>query len=140
MPRKIEEIAKIQIITSGELTKGWVHTHGLEDVGLPELELRHAPLTLAGLGFKLLNFIGQEMLDAQDAGKEPYEPGHIKRIGSLPIDLVSFRYLDPIPGQEDHYTAPRLALVEPEFLVGTCSCCLPKKGANLRVVKSPSNG
>lgn len=105
----------IHAITEGDKTLGWFHTHGLEKLGLPELEIRDVQLFLARMACGWLNCTADYLLNDIDGS---LEPGHTLSIPELGV--VEFAQLAPIPGQEEHYECVRLALVDPHHMHGHC--------------------
>ena len=92
-------------------TKGWVHTHGMDQFGLPELEMRAVPGFLAESAAKLLGFICDYMIDS---GKK-VSVGETMELS----DHTAFRFVkaDPIPEAEEHYETERWQVVEVEALM-----------------------
>lgn len=123
-PRADEEIVdvsdptvlRIDLVTGGEQTDGWVHTHGLEAFGLPELEIRGvAPRFLMPGAAMLLSSIADYMLN----GGRPIAAGDAMVLDDL--TCVQLSEADSIPGLEDHYQAPRWAVVQlPELCCPLC--------------------
>lgn len=106
----LEEVLKrvqIHLITDGEGTFRWIHTHGMEHWGLPNLEIRGVPMFLGPEATGLLNHIACYMVESQKEGKFVV-PG--ERMQTGPMQIFEFVTLPPIEGQEDHFEYPRLAL------------------------------
>jgi hypothetical protein len=108
-------MSKIQVhcVTSGEETKGWVHTHGMSNYGLPELEIRNVPVFLGVPASTVLRAVCKYMLDS---GKQ------INLGENMALNekvAFSFRKAVPIPGEEDHYKAERWELID---LACICQC------------------
>lgn len=53
--------AQIHWVTNGEHTKGWVHTHGMDEHGPPELEIWDIPNFLAEDAARLLKHVCKYM-------------------------------------------------------------------------------
>ncbi len=83
-------------VISGQDTKGWVHTHGMDEYGLPELEIRDVPGFLAEDAARLLNHVCDYMLDS----------GNVIKLGeTMAVSSRSrFRFIksEAIPGEEEH--------------------------------------
>lgn len=96
------------------LGTGWIHTHGMDRHGLPELEIRDVPDFLAPAAANLLGQVCDYMLE----GGRAIKAGESVALGGgTPFRLVR---AEPTPGTEDHYEAERLRLEDAE---ATCSCC-----------------
>jgi hypothetical protein len=93
---------------------GWLHTHGMDAAGLPELEMRHVPAFLAEAAAGLLREVCDYMLET---GRR-IESGHTMSTSSR----TRFKFVTPEPmqGDEDHYESERLQIVDHEPL---CDCC-----------------
>lgn len=107
---------QVHCVTSGEPTKGWVHTHGMAEYGLPELEIRGVPVFLADPAAAVLREVCAYMLDS----------GKTIRLGeNMGLDentVFSFRKPISIPGEEDHYAVERWELIDiPDICV--CDEC-----------------
>ena len=106
-------VLRIDLVTSGVHTDGWVHTHGLEALGLPELELRGVtPRFLMPAAAMLLSNIADYMANG----------GRRVAVGdAMVLDELTFVRVaraEPIPGEADHYRHERWTVLEvPE------SCC-----------------
>ncbi len=92
----------------------WLHTHGMAERGLPELEIRGVPSYLADFAGRALRQVCEYM----------QEPGVKVRLGETmqigPNSVVRFEKLPPITGSEDHYEVERWAFAP----VGmTCAEC-----------------
>lgn len=121
----IQNLIQIHMVTDGEGTKGWVHTHGMATMGLPELEIRNVnPLYLMSTAGGLLNHIAQYMLDAKRGvdGAEAVKLNDTFGFGHSPDQKGRFVKLDPIPGDEEHFTHERWALVPAEESIVCTSC------------------
>lgn len=82
---------------------GWMHTHGMAELGLPELEIRSVPLFLSPDAANLLNHIAQYMYDGKNGLNDARPVKLGQRLGVGPMQIVQFVKLMPIPGEEDHY-------------------------------------
>lgn len=111
----------IHFVTEG-MQSGWVHTHGMADLGLPELEIRDVPLFLASPAASLINHIAQYMYDGKHGiGRaKPVKLG--QRFGTGPMQIVKFVMLHPIAGGGDHYDDERWALSD-EPMRDMCGMC-----------------
>jgi len=100
------ERIQIHWITSGENTKGWMHTHGMDQHGLPELEVRGVPGFLAESAASLLRNACDYMLTS---GREV----HLGEVMAT-SERTRFRFVksQPIPGEEEHYAVERWQIVE----------------------------
>ena len=112
----------IQFVINGQDTKGWVHTHGMDQYGLPELEMRDVPGFLGEDAGRFLNSVCDYMLDS----------GSVIKLGeTMAISpRTRFRFIkpDPIPGEEEHYEVERWQIVDVE---GCCEeCCLKPSELN----------
>jgi hypothetical protein len=96
------------------IESGWLHTHGMEALGLPELEARHIPGFLCEANTTLLSFICDYMIES-DARVRAGETMKIS-------DRTHFRFVasEPMPGNEDHYVVERLQIVDFKMM---CECC-----------------
>ena len=99
---------KIHYITED----GWLHTHGMDSLGLPELEVRHVPAFLAEDAAGLLRHVCDYMAESGVRIK----PG--ETMATSPRNR--FKFLESKPGDEDHSQAERLLIAEVE---PTCECC-----------------
>jgi hypothetical protein len=106
-------VLRIDLVDSGADTDGWVHTHGLQALGLPELEIRGvAPRFLMPAAAMLLSNIADYMVNG----------GRRVAVGdAMVLDELTFVRVaraEPIPGEADHYQHERWTVLEvPE------SCC-----------------
>jgi len=96
----------------------WVHTHGLCDFELAELEIRDIPRFLSKEAGSVLNEIAGYMLNSE-------RPVRVDDLINLdPIGVVLVRRAVPRPGLvEDHYDHERWTVVDaPESMVH-CELC-----------------
>ncbi len=91
---------------------GWVHTHGLADLGLPELEIRGVPDFLAEDAARLLKLVARYMKTNRVKLGET--------MATSPRTAFRFVKAAPIPGNEDHYEDERWQIVDVET---ACECC-----------------
>lgn len=111
----VERVLSIHMVFDGEQTKGWVHTHGMNKFGHPELEVRGvSPVFLMPMVGNLLNNIADYMLNTDNKVIE----GHKMTVGPF---TFRFMKLEPIPGDEEHYVHPHLALTDLEVM--KCAHC-----------------
>ena len=99
-------------VISGTETKGWVHTHGMDQFGLPELEIRNVPAFLAGNAAAILRTVCDYMIDS---GKKV---ALAETMAISDQSVVEFQKAEPMVGQENHYDTERWQIVEAE-----CRCC-----------------
>lgn len=102
-------------ILDGEGTKDWIHTHGMNVLNLPELEIRGVPAFLTEAAARLLRSVCDYMIESGVAVK----PGENMAVSDRTI--FSFIKPAPIPGQEGHYEVERLQIVELDR--HTCDGC-----------------
>lgn len=100
------EPIQFHFVTSGEGTKGWIHSHGMDQHGLPELEVRDVPGFLAESAASILRHVCNYMI----------ESGNEVRLGEViaTSDRTHFRFVkpQPIPGEESHYEYERWQIFE----------------------------
>ena len=113
--KKRADTVQVHWVMDGKHTKGWVHHHGMDKYGLPELEIRDIPNFVGGYALVLLRQVCEYMLDS----------GKVIRLGeTMSISPpMGFRFVQsvPIPGEEDHYATERWQIVDVE-------CCCDKCG------------
>lgn len=97
----IREHIVIHMVTDGQTTKGWLHTHGMKEFGLPELEMKGIPRFLFQQAGILLNHVAQYMYDVIGSDN-PVRLGQNMQAG--PMCFVKFVKATPIPGDEEHYS------------------------------------
>jgi hypothetical protein len=92
---------------------GWLHSHGMADHGMPELEMRGIPAFLADQAADLLRQACRRMIESGRPGR----PGDTLVLSPrVRLRLVEAR---PEPG-DDHAPVRRLEVVD----AGTaCGCC-----------------
>lgn len=90
----------------------WLHTHGMDRLGLPELEIRGVPSYFVDPAGEVLQQISKYM----------QEPGRAIRIGETiqigPHSVAKFEISEPIKGSENHYEVERWSLAA----VGSSGC------------------
>ncbi len=114
--RRIQDLITVDMVVDGDETTGWVHTHGMHELGLPELEIRNVspPFLMVEAG-RLLNHVAQYMLDSA----KPVRLGDTLQFGKHPAESLRFVKLPEIPGEELHHQSERWTLVADP---GSCSC------------------
>jgi len=96
---------------------GWVHTHGLAELGFTELEIRGIhPLFLMIPAAQMLNGVADQIVN----GGKPFEVDHIIDLGGY---LCQIKELDPLDDSHEGYWT-----LEP-LVPPPCTCC-SKKDAN----------
>lgn len=105
---------KMEWVTDGKDTKGWIHTHGMAALGCAELEIRDCPAFLGEAAIHILRAVCDYMLEsgvAVQAGETMEISNHTK-----------FRFAKPSPiaGAENHYLVARLRIVEIESRCDEC--------------------
>ena len=105
--QEILEKIQIHLVTDGEAQLGWIHTHGMEEWDLPNLEIRGIPLFLGPAATSLLNHVASYMvgLQAEDRRVQLGE-----RMQTGPMEIFQFVELPPIKGDEAHFEHTRWAL------------------------------
>jgi hypothetical protein len=123
----VRQAVTIHMVSAGS-QQGWVHTHGMDQLGLPELEVRHVPQFLMRPTAELLWAVAEYMLQ----GERPVRVGEHMQVSGYGI--LTFRAAHPIPGHEDHYLVERWILTDEES--ETCPECA---GARTRASPPRSN-
>lgn len=98
--------------------KGWVHTHGLDRFGRPELEIRNVPTLFSAAACALLNEVADYMVNGTD---KPVLAGQNMQLGQH--TLLKFHKAEPDDKagyDTNHYTVPRLQILG---IDQKCSCC-----------------
>ena len=116
----IEDPIEIHIVSTGVAEMGWIHTHGMDKYGCPDLEIRGVPLFLMEPAAGLLNHIADYIIEQQRAGKNPVKLGHTMAVSRR--TALKFVKLDPIAGSENHFREERWALSD-EPMRGACIDC-----------------
>jgi hypothetical protein len=96
---------------------GWVHSHGMESLGFAEVEVRDVPAFLAEATADLLREVCDYMIES---GKR-IKPGETMAMSQR--TRCRFIAAEPMPGDEEHYRAERLTVVEVKSI---CDCCGPQ--------------
>lgn len=112
---------QLHAVTNGADQSGWIHTHGMDKLGCPDLEIRGVPLFLVEPAAMLLNKVVQYMVDLVRNGGEQVQLGHTMSAG--PLSIFRFVKLEPIPGDEEHFEHERWALSD-EPMRGMCDDCV----------------
>jgi hypothetical protein len=109
-PRFKEILVKIQVhlVTSGDEQLGWIHTHGMEEWDLPNLEIRGVPLFLGSAATSLLNHVATYMVEIKEEEDRKVQLG--ERMQTGPMAIFQFVELPPIKGDEAHFEHPRWSL------------------------------
>ncbi len=96
------------------IDSGWLHTHGMDAEGLPELEMRHVPAFLADAAAGLLRQVCGYMLESGTSIRAD------ETMSTSPRTRFKFVKPEPMPGEEGHYESERLQIVDHEPV---CDCC-----------------
>jgi hypothetical protein len=117
---KSEEIINNNVVV--HLVEGWVHTHGMNELGLPELEMKNIPLFLMRDAGKLINHIASYMHKNKD-GSNPVKLG--QRFATNALCVVEFKKATPIEGQDYHYESEVWEVVSADeyYKRAACNCC-----------------
>jgi len=112
---------KFHWLVDGRETKGWIHTHGMEDLGLPELEIRDCPAFLGEAAMRILRAVCDYMVGSGVA----VQAGETMEIS----DITQFRFAKPTPltQEQDHYNVARLQIVEMEPRCDECNLLSAEK-------------
>lgn len=104
---------KFDAVLGGPGEGAWVHTHGMDEYGLPELEIRGIPNFLIEPAANILHAVTDYMLDS----------GKVIALGeSFAVsDQIVFTFTKavPLPGEEDHYDVERWLIAD---LPPNCLC------------------
>jgi hypothetical protein len=112
------------VIDAVQAETAWVHTHGLRELGLPELEIRDVPRFMSAFAGELLNEIADYLLD----------PERPVRVGDL-IELEPMGLIQLVPAEpqeyiiEGHYDHERWAIVDAPLEMCRCPVCQAKAKA-----------
>lgn len=93
---------------------GWVHTHGMDRLNLPELEIRNVPPMFAESAAHILNTVCDYFKESQAVVKVGVT------MAVSPRTAFKFAKSEPIEGSEGHYESERWELVG---LEPNCECC-----------------
>ncbi len=124
MPRKKLDVMKemqIHSLTDGP-AKGWIHTHGLARHGKPELEIRMVPSMFFASAGRMLNEIGQYMLDS---GRS-IRPGDTMELGRTLLLMLEGKADEEGGYDGSHYRVPVLTVTA---LDHACEYCETKARA-----------
>lgn len=101
----------------------WIHTHGLRDRALPELELRAVPTWMMRPGTRLLNAIADYLIRPEKAvfaGDVFDVPG---------FGMVQLTEAEPREPIADHYDHERWTVVNAPEESHPCECCRAARDA-----------
>lgn len=115
-------------VTDGP-AKGWIHTHGLDAHGKPELEIRSVPLFLGGVATGLLNDLADYLLN--DAAS-PVVAGQLVSWGRRSIQVLEARPDEDAGYDPAHYLTTRLVLVDPPSDRCACDECVRESARRSR--------
>lgn len=115
----IQEHVVLHVVSNGADQLGWIHTHGMHQLGCADLEIRGIPLFMMEQAARLMNHVAQYMASKARVG-EPVELGEV--MSTSPYSTFRFVRLDPIPGDEAHFKHERWALSD-EPMRGRCGEC-----------------
>ncbi len=117
----------VHLVTDGP-AKGWLHTHGLDAHGKPELEIRDVPLFLGSAGTGLLNDLADHLLN--DAAS--LVAGELVAWGRSSIQVLEARPDDEAGYDAAHYRTTRLVLVDPPGDACACDECAKERARRSR--------
>ncbi len=117
MAFKASRDIQIHLVTDGANTKGWIHTHGLEKFGVPDLEIREIPLFLGPYACLLLNEFAEYLVDNFE--RKPVIPGQTIQMGPCVFTVEECPILPEDEG-DGHYTVRRFRLVDSAKMIGRC--------------------
>lgn len=112
---KVQQVVHLHAVFGNDVPFTWIHTHGLVTYGYPELEIRNLPVFMFHEGARLLNQLGQYMID----NKVGFKAGENMQIGDG--RFIRFWEPPPFPSAQDHYEVERLAIVDPPEME-QCRC------------------
>jgi hypothetical protein len=121
------ERVKLELVTDGP-ARGWLHTHGLAELGHPELEIRGVPFFL---GHAAAQVLGELVDDLVHTATKPLLAGQ-----SLSIGRASYRVIEGRPDEEagfdpGHYRDVRLTLVDLPPHPCDCDDCAREAAARM---------
>lgn len=116
----IQEHITLHAVTNGTDQTGWIHTHGMDKLGCPDLEIRGVPLFFVSEAATLLNHVAAYMVALARSGKDEIRLG--QTMSTAPSSTFRFIKLDPISGDEDHFEHERWALSD-DPMRGLCDDC-----------------
>jgi len=117
-------------VTDGP-AKGWLHTHGLDAHGKPELEIRGVPLFLGAAAAALLNELADHLLNDALA---PFVAGDLVRWGRSTFQVLEARPDEDAGYDAGHYQTTRLVIVDAPSDECACDECAREAAARSRVV------
>lgn len=117
----IREHIHLHAVTNGAEQIGWIHTHGMEQFDCPDLEIRGVPLFFMEPAVSLLNHVAQFMAGRARNKETLVKLGETMSTG--PHSAFRFVKLDPIVGDEEHFTHERWALSD-EPMRDMCDSCM----------------
>jgi hypothetical protein len=131
-PVPVPAFIRIDMVFDGEKTRGWVHTHGMNDIfGLPDLEVvAVSPLYLMPEAGRMLNHVAQYMVDAW-MGVNDAKPISLGQTMGLSrhclLRFVESKPLNPEDADEidGHYKNPRWRVVD---VLEAFKCAVDGKG------------
>lgn len=125
---EIQEVMEVHHVYDGDDTVGWIHTHGLEKYGKPELEIRNIPLFLGPAATYLLNQIADYVVNQN----MDIKPGEKMSIGTGRPIFIQFEKLPPIQSSLNHFREERLALIDPPeaYQCAECAGCAIDKSVH----------
>ena len=88
----------IDWVTTGGEAKGWIDTHGMADLGLPEPEVRDCPAFLGEPAARILRAVCDYMLDSGTAVKAGETMGISDRTKFRFVNRASLAAHPPAPG------------------------------------------
>ena len=110
-------LMEIHMVSGRGEVDGWVHTHGLSALGLPELEIRGVrPNFLMRAAAHALNDIADYLFNSGDV----VELGEPLELGAN--TFVRLAELAPLEGHEEHYADRRWAVVGLPSVCPACEC------------------
>ncbi len=119
---------EVHHVTDGP-AKGWIHTHGLEAHGKPELEIRGVPLFLGAAATGLLNELADYLLNDAVA---PLVAGELVAWGRWSIQALA-AWPDEEAGYDpEHYRTTRLVLVDAPSDGCECDECARERARRSR--------
>jgi hypothetical protein len=116
---RIQDIVDVHLVTDGE-SRGWAHTHGMERLGLPNLQIFGIPLFMGPAAAGILNSIADYMVTS---GKK-VEVGQKMGLGPNCYVLLE-KNAPPVwmtkEEIESHYDHERWTVVDIPEMAGKCA-------------------
>jgi uncharacterized protein YegJ (DUF2314 family)/tetratricopeptide (TPR) repeat protein len=75
----------VRLESLAEGTAVWIHSHGMQKFGLPEIEMESIPRDLAAAALNLMTTVGRTLLEARDKGLDYNSP---LKVGSTPYQFM----------------------------------------------------